>query len=260
MAQNGMPEGYRVLHVEEIDSTNSEAARRGENGEAGPLWIRADRQTAGRGRRGREWVSPSGNLLCTLLLTDQSSAEASARYSFVAALAVAEMVSFFVGEGPAEVGLKWPNDVLLRGKKIAGILLESGQRKRSDGSGLYLAVGIGVNLASHPSATRWPATSLKEAGFSVPAPEAALNRLALAFDRWRQTLEDNGFEPVRQAWLAAAQGVGQDIEVRLGDKLLKGRFKDLDSTGALVLELEDGRQTQVHSGEVYFGNTGQREG
>ena len=146
-----------VETYDELDSTNAEARRRAEAGEGGPVWITAGRQTAGRGRRGRAWSTETGNLAAPLLTTTDVSAAEAAQLSFVAALAACDLADAWLGEGAAR--LKWPNDVLVFGRKAVGILVESGSRP--DGR-LWLAIGIGVNLAHSPTDTERPATSFSE--------------------------------------------------------------------------------------------------
>ncbi len=170
-----------VLRLETVDSTNAEARRRAEAGETGPLWITARRQTAGRGRRGRAWETGAGNLAATLLTTTAKPPAEAAEIAFVAALAVADLALAQVPD--ALVRLKWPNDVLVDGRKVSGILIESGMRP--DGR-LWLAIGVGVNLKSAPVAADRPATTLADhlrADVAAPlSPDAALEALARAFD------------------------------------------------------------------------------
>ncbi|MBI1211542.1 MAG: biotin--[acetyl-CoA-carboxylase] ligase [Alphaproteobacteria bacterium] len=243
-----LPQGYELASFEEIDSTNEEARRRAQAGERGPLWIWALRQTAGRGRRGRAWESPTGNLSCTLLLAPGVAAADAARLSFVAALAVRDAVSHFLAG--ATVQVKWPNDVLIDGNKVAGILLES-----SGDSGSktlpWLAVGIGVNLARSPEASAFPATSIS-AHATAPTPSEALTQLAAAWDRHFRTWRANGFAPIRKAWLEYAAGIGQTVTARLPGETVNGTFSGLDQDGALLLALPDGSNRAITAGEVFF--------
>ena len=242
-----MSQGYRTIAFEAIDSTNEEAKRRAEAGEAGPLWILARRQTAGRGRRGRGWESKPGNLMATLLLRPNVSPAKAAELSFVAGLAVAEA---FETLGATNVALKWPNDVLIGEGKSAGILLESSGAH--EGRIDWLALGFGLNLAASPEGTPYPTTSLAAAtGAAPPAPEAALSVLAEAFARRYDTWEREGFAPVRAAWLARARGRGERLVARLANAEIEGVFVDLNETGALILETAAGRRT-ISAGEVFF--------
>jgi len=243
-----MPAGYSVASFDEIDSTNEEARRRAATGERGPLWIWARRQTAGRGRRGRAWESPEGNLSTTLLTAPGVAAPEAARLSFVAALAVHDLVAAYATKAPVRV--KWPNDVLIDGKKVAGILLES---SGSEGVDVlpWLAVGIGVNLAHAPADAAYPATFLGAHG-RAPSPEEALAELAEAWETRFRVWRVSGFAAIREAWLAVAAGLGTQIEVRLPVETLHGRFETLMPDGALSLLLPSGARRAVTAGEVFF--------
>ncbi len=242
-----LPAGHRVVLFDEIDSTNEEAKRRAEAGEAGSLWILAHRQTAGRGRRGRGWESKPGNLMTTLLLRPAASPAKAAELSFVAGLAVAEAFEMLVA---TNIALKWPNDVLIGEAKAAGILLESSGA--SEGRLDWLALGFGLNLAWAPEGTPYPATSLAAAtGTAPPGPEAVLGVLAEAFARQYETWERGGFAPIRAAWLARARGRGERIVARLANAEIEGVFADLDDSGAMILETATGRRA-ISAGEVFF--------
>lgn len=236
----------RIDHYAEIDSTNEEARRRALGGERGPVWIRADRQGAGRGRRGRAWVSEPGNLFITGLYVLDTGASEAARLSFAAALAVADLVEEAApGLDPR---LKWPNDVLIGGRKVCGILLESGP---APGGGLWLAVGIGVNLAHHPQDSERPATSLAAHGAKTD-PAQAGERLAYHFDTWLQRWQQAGFAPIRDAWLARAHGLGEKATARLETETVEGVFADLMPDGSLRLDLADGTRRLISAGDVFF--------
>ena len=234
---------------EELASTNLEARRRAEAGDCGPVWIAARRQTAGRGRRGRAWSTGEGNLAATLLTPCAKPPAEAAQVSFVAALAVHDLAETCLGPGAA--ALKWPNDLLVHGRKAAGVLVESGA---IPGGGLWLAIGVGINLARHPTDTDPPATSFAE-HMTAPAPEplAARQLLAAAFERWRATWEAQGFAPVARAWSARAHGLGGPCVARLADGVLEGTAEGLDDDGALRLRLGDGRLSRVTAGDVFFG-------
>jgi BirA family biotin operon repressor/biotin-[acetyl-CoA-carboxylase] ligase len=240
------PQGYGFLELAEVDSTNEEARRRAQAGEPGPLWITAVRQTQGRGRRGRVWTAPPGNLSATLVIRPGRSAQTCAQLSFVAALAAADMLARHVGG----VTLKWPNDVLVAGKKIAGILLES--ETAADGSLAWLAIGIGINLQAYPTDTDLPATSVTAAGGVAPSPQDGLLDLAAAFAKWYDAWREAGFSPIREGWLARAHGLGSRIRVHLAREETAGVFRDLDDDGALVLGLPGGVTRTVSAGEVFF--------
>lgn len=242
--------GVRVEAFEELDSTNAEARRRAEAAEAGPVWITAKRQTAGRGRRGRAWETGEGNLAATLLFTTDKPPAEAAQVSFVAALAVADLASAYV---PASVvSLKWPNDPLIAGKKASGILVESGA---GPNGGLWIAVGIGVNLASAPLAAERPATTFAEHMVAPPPkPLEALTQLAEAFERWRSLWDSAGFPAIADAWTARAHGLGQPCTARLGSETVEGVAEGLDPDGSLRLRLADGGIRRITAGDVFFGD------
>jgi BirA family biotin operon repressor/biotin-[acetyl-CoA-carboxylase] ligase len=237
-----------IVALEEVDSTNAEARRRVEVGEAGPLWITAGRQSAGRGRRGRAWETGSGNLAATYLFTTALRPAEAAQVSFVAALAVADLASAFV---PASiVSLKWPNDLMLAGRKGAGILVESGA---APGEPLWVAVGIGVNLATAPEAPERPATTFaSHMRAPPPAPLVALEVLAEALERWRQKWERAGFEPIAEAWTQRAHGIGEHCVARLSDETVEGIAEGLDGDGALRLRTASGEVRRITAGDVFF--------
>lgn len=237
---------FLVRHFAELDSTNSEAARQAAAGEAGPLWIVAERQTAGRGRRGRVWQGASGNLAATLLLTTDKSPAEAAQVAFVAALAVADMAAAFVNRDL--VKLKWPNDLLIGGGKAGGVLIETGA---APGDGLWLAVGVGANLASAPADTPYPATSLAAQGVAARSDEA-LEALDAAFAHWLAVWKDAGFEPIRAAWTTRAHGLGEPCTVSLGDRAVAGVNDGLDADGALLLRVGAAVQ-RITAGDVIFG-------
>lgn len=247
-----LPQGYILRAFAELDSTNEEARRLGEAGTPGPIWITAERQTAGRGRRGRSWVSPTGNLMATLLLRPEVGARKAAELSFVAAVALHDAVDALLPP-PLQPGLrlKWPNDLLHDGRKLAGILLESSGV--AGGELAWLAIGIGVNLAHHPDEVEFPATSLAALGVPDVTPENALEHLAAAFDRrFRQWREVEGFAAIREAWLARAAGLGGPIWVRLADETFQGVFTGLAPDGALEVRLASGETRLVAAGDVFF--------
>ncbi len=242
------PRGTDRIILDTTDSTNADARRRAEAGVSGPVWIMAHRQTAGRGRMGRIWATSEGNIAATYMFPFPGAVHEAARLGFTAALAVADTLEALVRG--AEVGLKWPNDVLLNGGKASGVLLESfGQAP--DGR-LRVAIGIGMNLAHHPprDETHWPATSVSSEGMDPPDPVAVLDLLAPALDWWL-TRFATGFAPIRDAWLGRAANLHGQIEVRLPKETLNGRFADLDADGALVLETAGGLR-HITAGDVFI--------
>lgn len=237
--------GVRYLRFDTLGSTNAEALTRARAGERGPLWIVAAAQTAGRGRRGAAWVSAPGNLYATLLLTEPSPPAAAPQLSFVAGLALHDAVAGAAPQLGPSLKLKWPNDLLVGGAKVAGILIEG----ESDPA-FAVAIGIGVNCAHHPDGTAWPATDLAAAEALV-TPEALLAALAAAMARrLAQWGEGSGFASIRADWLKRAAGLGQPIKVRLPERELSGRFEGLDADGRLLLAGPDG-VTTVGAGEVF---------
>ncbi len=244
-------------HLATVGSTNAWALDRAD-ALADGHWVLADRQTAGRGRRGRAWddgnpaddggrdAGGSGNFMASVLVKADGPLH---QLSFVAALALHDALTDVTApHGAGRLALKWPNDVLLDGGKLSGILLER--------AGNALVIGIGVNLARHPAATDRPPgsplpISLAAAGLPVPTPLALLAVLAPAFARWRGVWAAHGFAPVRVAWLARAAGLGGRIVARLGHESPEGWFAGLADDGALLLRLDDGGQRAIHAGEVF---------
>ncbi|MGV6802598.1 MAG: biotin--[acetyl-CoA-carboxylase] ligase [Ruegeria sp.] len=248
---NAWPQGYGLHVLQEVDSTLNEAARIAPSA-SGPVWIMAHHQTAARGRRGRSWANPAGNLATTLLMMPTGNPEQAALRSFVAALALFDACVSVTGRA-AGLSLKWPNDVLLNGGKLAGILLES----TGQGRGIsHLSIGIGVNLidapkpdALEPEALR-PVSLLSETGTQV-TPEDFLTELASAFARHEDQFATYGFEPIRRAWLARAARLGQVITARVGTSKTIGTFETVDAGGNLVLNTAKGR-VSIPAADVYF--------
>jgi BirA family biotin operon repressor/biotin-[acetyl-CoA-carboxylase] ligase len=241
--------GFR-LHAHDImTSTNAEALTLAatEVAPAGPLWITARRQSAGRGRRGNVWVSPSGNLYTTLLLRDPAPPLRAPQLSFVAALAVFDAILDCAPGLGGRLKLKWPNDVLCGGAKLAGILIEG----RGFDTGLSVAIGIGVNCQQHPTQTSYPATDLAAEGVGVAVDDlfAALSGAMLRrLTQWRR---GEAFAEIRGDWLARAAGMDADMRVRLPDRELFGRCEALDDSGRLLLRLQDGGLEAITAGDVF---------
>jgi len=248
--QPRLPPAYNLVALDEVDSTNDEARRliERENATEGTLvWARAQR--SGRGRRGKHWASPPGNLYLSLVVRPACPPRQAAQLSFVAALALGDALAALVPK-PGDIAFKWPNDVLFGGRKVAGILLESSTStpQRLD----WLVVGVGVNVASSPDDTRVVATSLHAEGCEATAA-AVLEGFAHHYLEWSERWRADGFAPVREAWLRRAAGRGQPVTVDLESEHCSGRFADLDGAGALVVELAGGGRRKVNAGEVYFG-------
>lgn len=242
-----LPPWYRLVPLEVCGSTNDEAKALAQGGAPEGTLIRARRQEAGRGRRGRGWTSPEGNLYTSLVLRPGVPPLVAAQVSFVAALAVGQTVSDLV---PGLARLKWPNDVLVDGAKIAGILLES--EPAADGSVDWLVVGVGINVLHHPDVPGYPSCSLLSRGAVSPDPDAVLGLYARHFQSWYNRWRTQGFAPVRSAWLNAAHGLGGPLTVRLAGESFAGRFVDLDDDGGLIVETTEGRR-RVTAGDVFFG-------
>jgi len=245
------PEGWARIVLPEAASTMAEAARLAPL-MAGPAWIVALRQTAGRGRRGRAWADPPGNFAATALMFPACPPGQAALRSFAAALALADTLAEVTG-APGRIALKWPNDVLLDGGKVAGILLESAG---AGGRVAHLAVGIGVNLAEAPPAAALEAGAAAAVAVAPAtgvriAPVDFLDRLAPSFARWEGRLAAEGFAPLRAAWLARAARIGQTVTARTGAGTVTGRFTTLDEGGALVLDTPAGRRV-IAAAEVHF--------
>ncbi len=245
----------KFITLDHVDSTNAEISRLAEKGELGPLWVRANSQTHGRGRRGREWVSQKGNLYCSGLFPHNGTLQETARISFVAALAVADCLGDYVTKD--KISLKWPNDVLIDGLKSSGILLESGKD--------HFIVGIGINLTSHPPLTPYPATHILEhieAGLLnspepiMTGPDAVLAVLAIRFEYWLNLLADEGFSSISKAWLSRAYNVPGKVKVRLPKEEFSGQALGLDDNGALRVRLENGTIRDVHAGDIFFSEEG----
>lgn len=243
------PEGVARHVLARTESTNAEALRLAP-GLSGPAWILTHEQYGGRGRRGREWVMPAGNFAGTLVLRPKAGAAEAPQLSFVAALALYDALSDACGPS-ARLAIKWPNDVLLNGGKVAGILLES-----SGPELISVAVGIGVNLAAAPDTGSvepgavTPVSVRDETGFVIAA-EDFLDLLAPAFAHWLAQLETWGFAPLRTAWLARAARLGEVITARTGTTQSQGVFEGIDDSGALILKTPAGRQI-LPAADVFF--------
>jgi BirA family biotin operon repressor/biotin-[acetyl-CoA-carboxylase] ligase len=240
-AAGSLPDGYRLVSLADVASTNDEAKRWAAEGEPAGLVVTARAQTAGRGRHRRTWISPPGNLYLSILLRPTCPLARAAEAGFAAALALADTAADVLPP-TAEVRCKWPNDVLVDGGKVAGILLETASEV--DGRVAWLVIGIGVNVVAHPAAVPGAvaATSLAAAGAAADA--ATLRpRLLAHFDRWYRRWQADGFQPLRTAWRARGHRPGDPLTVRLADGAIAGHFADIDATGALVLDTAAGRRT-----------------
>jgi BirA family transcriptional regulator, biotin operon repressor / biotin---[acetyl-CoA-carboxylase] ligase len=234
-----------ILDLEAVDSTNAEALRRARAGERGPLWIVAREQQAGRGRRGRPWISSKGNLHATLMLTDPAPAAVSPQLGFVAGLALHDAAAVAAPSLATCFALKWPNDLLCRGRKIAGILIEG------EGHPITVAIGIGVNCRCHPEVADFPATDFAAEGADVDTAEL-INRLAAAMQaRLTQWNRGTGFASIRAAWLSRAHGLTQPIRVQLAERETTGLFETIDDAGRLIVRIENGGLVPIAAGAVF---------
>lgn len=244
-----LPAFFRLHALDECGSTNDVAKQLAAEGAPEGTLVWAKRQHAGRGRRGRAWSSEPGNLACSLILRPGLPPGQAALTSFVAAVAVGEAVSALV---PGRVTLKWPNDVLVDGAKISGILLESeaGRGQSVD----WLVLGVGINVRHFPEEALYPATALLAAGADVTVDQV-LVAYAGAVQSWYHRFVTQGFAPIRAAWLNAAQGLGGAVTVRLHDETFTGRLIDMDEGGVLLVDT-GGAIRRVTAGDVFFPSGG----
>jgi BirA family biotin operon repressor/biotin-[acetyl-CoA-carboxylase] ligase len=243
-----LPQGYRRIAFDRVGSTNDEARRFAEAGAGEGLVVTAVQQTAGRGRQGKAWVSPPGNLHVSLLLRPACPAARAAELVFVAGVSACDALAALL-PGGAKPRCKWPNDLMIRGRKAGGILAEA----LTDPSGRceFVVLGIGINVAHHPPETAWPATSLAAAGAAGTIDaEATLERVLASWEAWYRRWRDEGFVAIRAAWLERAFALGQTIELKQERGAQRGRFLGLDASGALVLETLNGKRETHHFGDV----------
>ena len=248
------PDGWQLIACDRVDSTSRLARDLAVQGAPHGTVVTARRQDQGRGRHGRLWAPVDGNLYVSAVLRPPGPPETAGQLTFVVALTVADTLRALApGIAPS---LKWPNDVLVDGGKISGILLEA--EVLADRSAVWVVAGVGINLVGHPADTPYPATDLKAAGAGDVSPDRALSAFISALDLWYGSWCSKGFVPVRDAWLADAAGLGQMIEVRLPDQTLSGVFAGLDEDGGLLLDLPEGGRRRIAAGDVFF--TGRSEG
>jgi BirA family biotin operon repressor/biotin-[acetyl-CoA-carboxylase] ligase len=248
----GEPVGHGFRHRREagVGSTNDVAKAFAESGEPEGLLVTATEQSGGRGRHGRVWQSPPGNFYGSLILRPEGSLAAASTLSLVIGIAVADAVRSLSADVIAP-RLKWPNDVQVEGRKLAGILLEGAASP--DGSCAWVVAGLGVNLVAHPAIPGRPSTALAEHGLVVSVHsflEAYLEALAALLPAWRA----EGFAAHRAAWLAHAEGIGSEVGLRVGSETCRGRFRDLGVDGSLVLETAAGASRRFTTGELFFAS------
>jgi BirA family biotin operon repressor/biotin-[acetyl-CoA-carboxylase] ligase len=248
LGESARAAGYRLIVRDEVASTMEEARRALGDGDPGRLWIVARSQNAGRGRHGRQWGSPPGNLYASLLLVAPCEPALAPQLGFVAGLALHDAAASVTGLATPTLALKWPNDLLIGGAKASGLLLEGENR-----AGRFsVVIGFGVNIASSPEGTPYPATHL-----SAHAADASVERLLAALsDAWHRRFSawslPGGFGPTRSAWLERAAYLGETITMRLPEGPVSGRFLGLDASGRLELEMKAGRRL-IDAGDLYFG-------
>ncbi len=245
--------GYRLDWLETVGSTNTLAMDRARAGEAGLLWTVAGQQTGGKGRAGRTFISPPGNLYATLLLLDPCAPQNTPELGFVAGVALAEAANALLGAREG-LGLKWPNDLLCDGAKLSGMLLEA---TRLPSGPMAAVVGIGVNCRSHPELPGYPTTDLDtiRPGAGDPADLFAelSDAMARALDLWARGAN---FAAIREKWLAACLGRGGPVRVALGDRTIEGVFDTIDAHGRLIVLTPDG-PTAIDAGDVLLGSAAQ---
>ena len=252
VAHSDLLNDYHLLSYDVLDSTNDEAKRLAEGGGAHGAVVWAKRQTAGRGRMGREWVSAQGNLFVSILLKPEKPLDQCPQLSFVAALALAETLDGIVPD-KQDITCKWPNDVLLNGKKLGGILLESVTLPNQFGRDQpWIIVGVGVNVDSYPEHVIFPATCLRDAGVEIISAKIVLSRFIFNFihqyDAWMQ----KGFMPLQKAWTKRAYRLGHATQVLIGDEQVEGVFEGVAATGELLLKQKNGKTLSVIAGDVFF--------
>ncbi len=251
--------GHRLMAYDQAGSTNAEAMAAARRGERGPAWFVTTEQTAGRGRRQRAWIAPRGNLASSVLEAMDIAPAVAATMSFAFGLAherALQRVSVeanlrLAGADRLNYLLKWPNDILVRGRKLCGLLVEA--ETVTDG-GLAVVAGIGTNIIAAPEGTPTPATSLAALGVHVSAEEL----FAAQSDAWVEFRgiwdSGRGFGEIRKLWLERAYGVGEPVAIQTGAAPLEGTFDTIDEAGCLIVRTADGRRVPVTAGEVFFGN------
>lgn len=248
----------RIIHIDETGSTNADAMRLAVNGEDLPLWVIADRQTAGRGRQGRTWVSPKGNLYASLAFCCPAPIERAGQLSLVAGISLFEAIRTSTDLAQdAGLRLKWPNDVLIGAAKMGGILVESTSARGSPG---FLAViGFGVNVVSAPDDLDRQATALGRHG-NAPSPNALLMALSDQVSRWLEVWDGSeNFPDIRRAWIERAGSIGEPITVNSVDGRISGRYQGLSETGALLAEV-NGQIREISHGDVALGSVAADDG
>ena len=240
---------FRHIALAEVQSTNLECLEWARGGDPGNLWITADRQLSGRARRGRLWISEPGNLYASLLLIDPATPTALVSLPLAVAVAAQAAISRVLRDGAAPATIKWPNDILVGGSKVCGILLES---ETLENGRRAVVIGCGINVSHAPQDVLYPTTTLRGAGASV-SPDELFARLCLAVAEALRVWDGGrGVKAVRDAWVANAEGIGRHITVNLPNRTITGQFRDIDPSGGLVLVDQDRHSQVVAAGDVFF--------
>ena len=264
LGSRAVSRGYRLNGFDSVGSTSTEAAKAAQAGDSGDVWFCALQQTAGRGRRGRPWQSPHGNLAASLLVVPDVDPAIAATLGFVAGVSLNQALSGIVPAAILKTGidgadtangriaLKWPNDVLADGAKLAGILLEA--HKRPDGA-MAIVVGIGVNVVEAPEGLPYPATSLRALGLDTSA-ETVFGALS---DAWVDAVElwdrGRGITDVLELWRRSAAGIGAEVAVNRDGDIVRGIFETIDESGRLIVRANDNSRIAITAGDVHFGTT-----
>lgn len=263
LAPTASAEGFRLEAHDTVGSTNALALERALAGDPGRLWVVSKKQESGRGRRGRAWSTPEGNLAATLLLILERDLQHAATLGFVAGLALADALDAVApnarisvgvdggsGQGVKRFELKWPNDVLASGAKLAGILLESTMLPHGR---LAVAIGIGVNVVAHPADVPYPATSLAGLGSGVDAETLFLALSDAWSENERMWGEGRGLAAIRRKWLTRAAGLGSEVAVRVEGSVVRGTFETIDEDCRFVIRDVNGAVVKIAAGDVHFG-------
>ncbi len=251
------PDSFTLIAYDCVDSTNEEAKRLVKQGATHGTVIWAKKQQAGRGRRGRQWISEPGNLFCSFIIKPECTLAEVSQLSFVMAISVTDALQKIQGAARNSplIQCKWPNDILIRSKKTAGILLEMviGSQNQLEG----VVAGVGINIEHFPDKTDFPATSLKAEGIKGVTVSSVLEELCVQFSKWNEVWQHDGFQAIRSAWLEKAFGLGMPISVRLPSETHSGVFEALDPNGCLILN-ENGARRHIAAGDVYFDDAAQQ--
>ena len=242
---------YNLVMYDTIDSTNAAALRLVHNGVKGNLVIHAKQQTDGKGRHGKEWISGEGNFYLSILLDPTFTIQSGSGLSFVTALAIKDAFAQILGVSYSELKFKWPNDILLNGKKIGGILLETSSTPHKNIPSWFI-VGVGINLMNFPDNTDFPATSLRHEGFGEIPCNLMLNAFMDSFAKRYNIWHNRGFGMLKLEWLDSAYNLNMPVSIHFKGKRISGIFEGIDDVGSLLMRLEDGQLHKIIAGEVFF--------